>query len=924
MPYDDDAWMANRHLFFLACLLPTFSLGVCTASPADPVEFYKSTIRPLLAQHCYTCHTSTKMAGLRLDSREALLKGGQSGTAIVPGRADESLLIRAVSHTHERLKMPPDGKLSDEQIESLKTWIAAGAHFDTTSTAPTETASSDPVWKAEQREFWAFQPVTRPALPAVRDGAWTRSPIDYFVLAKLAEKGLQPAPPADKRTLLRRVTYDLIGLPPSPEEYEAFFNEESPEAFGKVVERLLDSPLYGERWGRHWLDVARYADEDALGLGPDPFPNSFRYRDWVVAAFNQDMPYDLFVKAQIAGDLLEDESETKLKPALGLLGLGPWYYKIVEPPKARADELHDRIDVLSRAFLGLTVACARCHDHKYDPISTRDYYALGGVLTSTEYKEFPLAESSVVKAYDDQKQEIDDLEKAVKQLLADDAKALSLRLAKDSARYLSAAWSMASGRGTAEVTAQQENLDKETLGRWRAYLSAHKEHPYLRWWDELGSEAGPASVREHAERFQTFLDDLIQEQKDIEEHNQRVIEEHKKSTDPYDLFCVGCNAETKALERDKYMLWTELFEAKRETNGSDKKPGVLFYSDESIGRFLPDETKADLGAKRAKLESLKKSLPERYPFLHVITDKKNPQDMRRHVRGDPYSLGEVVPRRFLSIFGDTARFQEGSGRLALADEIASAENPLTARVLVNRVWHHHLGHGLVRTLSNFGQAGDRPSHPELLDYLVGRFTDSGWSVKQLHREILLSSTYQMSSKHSGHNFQVDPENRWLWRANRRRLDVEALRDSMLFVTAELDLTEGGPAFKWGDGARRRTLYGTVSRYRLERLLALFDFPDPAATADIREVTNTPLQRLFFLNSELITDRSRALSARLEKEAGEETEARIRRAYWLLFGRSPRAEELRLAQSFLAETNGPQPWQDLAQVLLSSNEFVFVD
>ena len=924
MPYDDGAWMAKRHLSFLACLLPTFSLGVSTASPADPVEFYKSTIRPLLAKHCYTCHTSTKMAGLRLDGREALLKGGQSGPAIAPGRADESLLIRAVSHTHERLKMPPDGRLSDEQIESLKAWITAGAHFDTASTEPTQTASSDPVWKADQREFWAFQPVKRPALPAVRDGAWTRSPIDYFVLAKLAEKGLQPAPPADKRTLLRRVTYDLIGLPPSPEEYEAFLNEESPEAFPRVVERLLDSPLYGERWGRHWLDVARYAEEDALGLGPDPFPNSFRYRDWVVAAFNQDMPYDLFVKAQIAGDLLEDGSETKLKPGLGLLALGPWYYKIVEPPKARADELHDRIDVLSRGFLGLTVACARCHDHKYDPISTRDYYALGGVLTSTKYKEFPLAESNVVKAYDDQKQKIDALEKAVKQLLADEAKALGLRLAKDSAQYLSAAWSLASGRGTAEAIAQQENLDRETLERWRAYLSAQKEHPYLHWWDELGSDAGPANVREHVERFQTLLDDLIEEQKEIEKHNQQVIEEHKKSTDPYDLFCVGCNAETKALERDKYILWTELFEEKRETNGRDKKAGVLFYSDESIERFLPDETKADLGEKQAELKSLKKSLPERYPFLHVITDKKNPQDMRRHVRGDPYNLGEVVPRRFLSIFGDAARFQEGSGRLALADEIASAENPLTARVLVNRVWHHHFGHGLVRSLSNFGQVGDRPSHPELLDYLVGRFIDSGWSVKQLHREILLSSTYQMSSKHSGHNFQVDPGNRWLWRANRRRLDVEALRDSMLFVTAELDLTEGGPAFKWEDGARRRTLYGTVSRYRLERLLTLFDFPDPAATAEMREVTNTPLQRLFFLNSELITDRSRGLTARLEKEAGEDPEARIRRAYWLLFGRSPRAEELRLAQSFLVEMNGQQPWQHLAQILLSSNEFVFVD
>ncbi len=918
-------WMAKRHLLFLVCLLLTFSPGVSTASPTDPVEFYKTTVRPLLAERCYTCHTDARMAGLRVDVREALLRGGQSGPAIVPGRADESLLIRAVSHSHERLKMPPDGRLSDEQIESLRTWITDGAHFDIDSTAPSpETAPSDPVWTAEQRAFWAFQPVRTATVPAVRNRAWPSLAIDYFVLSKLEAKGMLPAPPADKRTLLRRVTYDLIGLPPSPEEYEAFFNEESPEAFEKVVERLLDSPLYGERWGRHWLDVARYAEEDAMGLGPEPFPNSFRYRDWVVAAFNQDMPYDLFVKAQIAGDLLEGESETKLKPGLGLLGLGPWYYKIVEPPKARADELHDRIDVLSRGFLGLTVACARCHDHKYDPISTRDYYALGGVLTSTEYKEYPLAEPDVVAAYDKHKQKIDDLEKAATQLLEDEAKTLGLRLAKESARYLFAAWRVASARGTAEAIARHENLDKETLERWGVYMNSPKEHFYLDWWNELGHDDDPAKVRLHAERFQAFVDDLVQEQKEIEEYNRRVIEEHKKSTDPYDLFCVGCNAVTKALERDKYMLWTELFEAKMATNGKDKKRGVLFYSDESIERFLLDKTKADLEEKRSELESLKKSLPERYPFLHIIADKKDPQDMRRHVRGDPYSLGEVVPRRFLSIFGDKGRFQQGSGRLRLAGQIASAENPLTARVLVNRVWHHHFGHGLVRSLGNFGQVGDRPSHPELLDYLAGRFIDSGWSVKQLHREILLSSTYRMSSKHSERNFQADPENRWLWRANRRRLDVEALRDSMLFVTAELDVTEGGPAFKWEDGAKRRTLYGTVSRYRLERLLALFDFPDPAATADLREVTNTPLQRLFFLNSELITDRSRALVARLAKEAGDDPEARIRRAYRLLFGRSPGAEELQLAQGFLAEMNGQQPWRQLAQVLLSSNEFVFVD
>ena len=376
----------------LVVLVPAGANAQSKAVANDPTEFYKSRVRPILASQCYTCHTESHVSGLQMDSREALMKGGQSGPAIVPGNPDGSLLIRAVSHTHERLKMPPQDKLSGQQIQDLRIWVQTGAHFDIPiSKGPVLSSRSAAEWTQQQREFWAFQPIKKPGLPRVQDTAWPRAPIDHFILAKLEEKGLQPARPGDKRTLLRRVTFDLIGLPPTPEEYDAFLRNDSPDAFESVVEGLLASPRYGERWGRYWLDVARYAEEDALGLGPDPFPNSFRYRDWVIDAFNRDMPYDVFVKAQIAGDLLEEDSETRLKPGLGLFGLGPWYYKIVEPPKARADELHDRVDVLSRGFLALTLSCARCHNHKYDPISTQDYYAVGGVFTASEYKEYPLA-----------------------------------------------------------------------------------------------------------------------------------------------------------------------------------------------------------------------------------------------------------------------------------------------------------------------------------------------------------------------------------------------------------------------------------------------------------------------------------------------------------------------------------------------------
>src|SRR5258706_3374859 len=386
----------------------------CTGASNDPVDFFKSRVRPILISNCYTCHTNLKMGGLQLDSLEHILKGGNSGPTVVPGHAEQSRLIHAVTYADERLKMPPQAKLSDEQIADLRTWVDQGAHWAASEPSPSLAAQpKEYVITREQRRFWAFQPVRQPALPKVSNVTWVQTPIDRFILARIEAKGLQPVPSSDKVTLIRRATFDLIGLPPAPEEVDAFVNDTSPDAFAKVVDRLLASPHYGERWGRFWLDVARYADVDVLFPDGENFPNAFRYRDWVIQAFNRDMPYDLFVKAQIAGDLIEDAEakgvpKQSLRPGLGLLALGPWYYKIVEPPKARADERHDRVDVLTRGFLGLTVACARCHDHKYDPIPTKDYYAISGVFANTEAKVYPLASADVVKRFADQQKEIDD------------------------------------------------------------------------------------------------------------------------------------------------------------------------------------------------------------------------------------------------------------------------------------------------------------------------------------------------------------------------------------------------------------------------------------------------------------------------------------------------------------------------------------
>ncbi len=885
-------------------------------APAGPVDFYKTRVQPLLRSKCYACHTQQALGGLRLDSRQSVAKGGNSGPAIVPGRpADSSLLMQVVTHTHEKIKMPPNGRLSDSEIQDLRSWIESGAHFDTAEAPPA--AASD---LASRRNFWSFQRPRKGALPAVKNESWARTPIDRFVLARLEAKGLSPAPPAGRATLLRRITLDLTGLPPTREEYRAFLEDSSPDAFAKIVDRLLGSEHYGERWARHWLDVARYADADGISLAPEPFVNAWRYRDWVIQAFNSDMPFDLFAKAQIAGDRMEKPGEKRLTQGLGYLALGPWFYTIVEPPKARADELQDRIDVITRGFLGLTVACARCHDHKYDPIPTRDYYALGGVLTSTESKEEPLAPPATVTAYHSAEKKIHDLDQQIKELLDKERKLLGEKLARDSGRYVLAAW------GRKHKTGEPvPGLDPCILDRWAGYLDQPHDHTFLRFWPALSASATREQAAAASRDFQRTVDTLIEENRELTAYNERIIEASKKSTDPYDIYCKGCRAETRALTRDKYVFWGDLFDAKRKTEGESRPEGVLYFDDKELPPFLDAAVNARLDQLRADLVSAKKALPERYPFLHVLADIKEPRDMPLHKRGDPYSLGEIVPRRFLSVLGDpeSAPLTTGSGRLDLANQIASAANPLTARVIVNRVWGEHFGAGIVRSLSNFGAAGDRPSHPELLDYLAVEFMENGWSIKKLHRQILLSSAYAMSS-HGSEALAADPDNRLLSRFNRRRLDVEALRDSMLFVSGQLQLTAGGPAAKWDKDFRKRTVYGEVSRFRTERLLTLFDFPDPSIHAEKRVPTNTSVQRLFFLNSEFIKRQSASLSKRVRDIEPGGAEERVRAYYEMLFGRAPNPRETAAALGFLGVAPSEDDWLTFSQVLLSSNEFSYVD
>ncbi len=869
--------------------------GAVRAQSPEAAEFFETRVRPLLAKHCFSCHTATKLGGLSLASRETLLAGGNSGPAVTPGKPEASLLLSAVTHQHERLKMPLGAaRLIESEIEDLRAWIAAGAAWPESKHAAAPPPAGFVITPG-QRAFWAFQPVVRPAVPRTVDTSWARNPIDYFILARVEREKLKPLGAADPRTLLRRATLDLTGLPPTPTDAEAFLNDRSPDAFAKVVDRLLASPRYGERWGRYWLDVARYSDDKLDSTGEVPHPNAFRYRDWVIKAFNEDMSYDRFVKAQIAGDMVASPERDRLQPGLGFFGLRP-------------EQQDDRIDATTRGFLALTVACAQCHDHKFDPIPTRDYYALLGVFDSTSFHELPLAGPDEVARWESQKKKIEAEEKTLADFLAGQGAQLAEILATRTADYLMTA----AGKGP-----PPEGLDAETVERWRGYLAARpKEHPFLDECVKLaGSGASEEQLRRAAGEFQRLALAVFDEKKDIEQKNLIRL---GGSGERRDLAA----ADLLSLERDRYFLWRDLFSPDRVGGPAKLESGVYYYRDKSIDRFLHGEWKTHAARLRATIEELKRALPEKYPFLHVIRDNQKPADARVHIRGDRSNLGETVPRRFLSALadGEQSPFRQGSGRLELAEAIADPRNPLTARVIVNRLWQHHFGQGIVRTPSNFGQLGERPSHPGLLDYLASRLVEQGWSLKAIHREIMLSSTYRLSAAHSEKHHGADPENRLLWRFPRQRLDVEALRDSLLFVSGELDLSAGGPPMRISEEKnRRRTVYGFVSRKKLDPLLAVFDFPNPNTTSEQRIVTHVPLQRLFFLNSPFVIRQAERLAGRLE---GPDARGKIRHAYRLLFSREPTAAEAEMGEAYVK--NGTAAWVEYAQVLLSSNEFLFVD
>jgi hypothetical protein len=786
------------------------------ADPArgvEGIEYFERRVRPILVEHCYSCHGAGAKkvgGGLLLDTREGLRKGGASGPAIAPGRPDESLLVSAVRYQDASLRMPPKRPLADSEVAALADWVRMGAP----DPRATESGPVGSIDLEKARGFWSLRPVSDPAVPPVLDPAWHLTTVDRFVLSKLESKGMRPAPTADRRTLIRRATFDLTGLPPTPEEVEAFLADGSPDAFGRVVERLLASPHYGERWGRHWLDLVRYADTS--GCAADfPVPSAYLYRNYVIDAFNADTPYDAFLREQVAGDLLPHGSRAERDRRVVATG----YLAIARRYGSLPDEFHltieDGIDNLGKTVLGLSLGCARCHDHKFDPILNRDYYALYGILNSSRY----------------------------------------------------------------------------------AYP---------------GTELPP-----EPKDFVPLVDD----------------EELEKVVKPYERELLRLRGELNRLERVKELV----------------KQGRTETKD---GRKLPDLAGATAAWKSAK-EHLERHTARRpdYREAYAVTEG-NPADARIHQKGDPRRVGPIVPRGFPQVLGGQRLDpgETGSGRLQLARWLADPSNPLTARVMVNRLWQYHFSRGLVATPNDFGARGSPPTHPELLDHLATRFVREGWSVKAMHRLIMGSRSYQMGCVDDPRSRELDPGDEWLWTFRRRRLDAEELRDAILAVSGRLDRSPGGPhpfppqPYKFTQHqpffavypTDRRSVYLMQQRLKKHPFLEAFDGADPNAATGRRPFNVTPIQALTLMNDPFIHAQAAHLADRLRREVGDDAGG-IDRVYRLAIGRPPKPEEARLCAAYLRECGealggAARPadevdraaWASLIRAIFGSNEFAFLD
>ncbi|WP_417382552.1 DUF1553 domain-containing protein [Gimesia sp.] len=1101
----------------LSLIISLTTLRPLFASEADlkKAEFFETRIRPLLINQCYDCHSEDSIeSGLRVDTFAGLVIGGERGPAIVAGKPAESLMISAVKHSGQ-LHMPPKDKLSQKEISDLTEWVRSGAYWPDAKPVMElkEETSEGPLFTQAQQEFWAFQPPRPPKFPEVQHNDWVKSPLDRFVLAKLEAQGGTPAAAADRETLIRRATFDLTGLPPTRAEIEAFLKDESPDAFARVIDRLLASPRYGERWGRHWLDVARYADSNGLDENLS-YANAWRYRDYVIAAFNNDKPFDQFLQEQLAGDILAASTDTEQRnekiTATGFLSIGAKMLAEDDQMKMQMDIIDEQLDTVGRTFMGLTLGCARCHTHKFDPIPIEDYYSLAGIFKSTKtmenfkvvarWQEQLLASPAEIKALEEQKQQIATLDAEIKSIIdqaderllaeergkiaayllaaeiknyqdqqSNDARSigadprlyqsqsailleaeayqtgnvkksnigygegigviynagklpniaeyeveipeagryqLEIRYAAAAARpvqllinsdlvndsaagEVTGSWypksqqwkvqgvyqfkagqnlvrlesknafphfdklliakpQISSDKNENRIAAlapPSEKLVGGFLLQWAEYLkkpAGEKGSPFVVWNELVQSGTVPEKLSSNLKRFEV-LKDVPEDQRLVKA--AKLYQELFTEVDQEWLAYQEAKADT-----DANVLPDSEREAIRSVLYDPKGPFALSADRESN---YTAEILTQLNTKRGKQKELTAALP-RYPTAMAVSEQK-PENIKVHLRGSHFTLGKEVPRQFLRIIegeDQTPIDDQQSGRLQLAEWLTSGSHPLTARVMVNRIWRWHFGAGIVRTTDNFGKLGERPSHPELLDWLAVQFVEHGWSIKDMHRLIMLSATYQMSTEYNPEMAAVDPENRLLWRMNRRRLEAEAIRDSILAVSGKLDYEMGGSLLnvenrKYVTSTRnvdpvvyqtnRRSVYLPIIRSALYDVLQAFDFADPSVLSGNRVHTTVAPQALFMMNSKFIMQNTEDFAESILHETHLEGPAKVNRIYERIFGRSATENETTQALAYLklyrgelavldlpADQQELRAWQSLCRVLISSNEFLFVD
>ena len=1082
----------------IATLL-TAALMLC-ASPGNPLvagdaEFFEKRIRPVLVTHCFECHSGdVQESGLRVDSLNGMLTGGERGAAIVPGKPDESLLISAVRHS-DTLQMPATRKLPQPLIDDLAQWVRDGAEWPNAEpimVAPTP-AAQERMPTDTEKQFWAFQRPQKSPIPPVADvNGWVRTPVDSFILEQLKSRQLLPNHVADKRTLIRRGTLALIGLPPTPDEVRAFLADESPTAFESVVERLLSSPHYGERWGRHWLDVVRYADSNGLDENL-AFGNAWRYRDYVINAFNADLPYDEFLREQLAGDLLPPAANAEIQLrriiATGFLSLGAKMLAEDDPVKMEMDIIDEQLDTLGKAVLGMTIGCARCHDHKFDPISAHDYYALAGIFKSTKtmdnfgvvarWQERPLALPDVVAERDRQQAVAEAIQTDIVQRMQQENDRITSEARSQFAAYMLAAERQLRveeslkdatpiaanearrsapefvlleaedyargnvmkdttnyGIGIGVLVNQGElpnfteyNIELPVAGLYQFDLryAAAVARPTIVMIDGKPIKtdaAGQVTGSWTAESQKWFVEAIVEVSA-----GKHVVRLENAGPFPHiDKLClapvVGGSPASPSIDETINMPgiqlhppivanWVKLLTAQRDvadgpfalwwklrTSGSlemsldssllnatllaDPMPTTLAilalrYQQLANGEDAPNlvplkallsgsESPFTLGDKAESvyseavvtelklLRENKAAIEAAIPAIAeaMSVSEGSPQNLRIHLRGSHTTLGVEVPRRMPHVFamGDESPIaDETSGRLKLAEWLTRASHPLTARVLVNRVWQTHFGEGLVRSPDNFGRLGEKPTHPELLDWLAIKFVDDGWSIKSLHRLILNSAVWQQTTEFDQAAAAIDPENRMLWRMNRRRLEAEAIRDSLLAIGGNLDTTMGGTLLPTANRnyvtstaninvdiyeAPRRTIYLPVVRSALNDYLTAFDFGDPSAMSGQRDRTTVAPQSLFLMNSKLVASQSKNLATSLMDSIATDA-GRVTEAFERFYSRPPTHSEVESSLGFIAsyedtlrsrgaaaEQIRPQAWQAFCRALMATNEFLYVN